>query len=336
VASVAEALARPLAGEEKVLLYAAGVERLAAGDTRMARRIFDALGPRDQPTVIGAVAMPAAAALLAGESDEFVNSLGMKFVLIPPGTFLMGSPPEEEGRLIDEGPVHEVEITQPYYLGVYQVTQAEYERVMGMNPSWFSSSGQGKDQVKGQDTRRFPVEFVSWEDAVEFCRKLSEMPEEKKHGRTYRLPTEAEWEYSCRGGASDSKPFYFKDGPTSWLSSTQANFEGNYPYGGAAKGPYLARPTPVGSYQPNAFGLFDMHGNVWEWCADWFDNKYYEKSPKKDPQGPEKGKRRVLRGGSWSLIGWLCRAAYRTSLEPGNRGDFIGFRVLLFAGARTS
>jgi hypothetical protein len=135
------------------------------------------------------------------------------------------------------------------------VTQAECERVIGTNPNNFKS-------VKGRDTSRFPVENVSYEDAVEFCRQLSELHEEKRAGRLCRLPTEAEWEYSCRGGASDSKPFYFEK-PSAVLSAVQANFDGDYPYGGAPKGQYLQRPTPVGSYKPSPFGLYDMHGNIW-------------------------------------------------------------------------
>ncbi len=186
---------------------------------------------------------------------EITNSIGMKLVLIPAGKFMMGSPKDEKDRFDDEEQ-HEVEITKPFYMGVYDVTQAEYEKVMGKNPSYFSAAGDGKDRVKDMDTTRFPVEMISWADAVEFCRKLSEMPEEKQAGRVYRLPTEVEWEYACRGGTVTA----FHYGAA--LSSTQANFRGNFPYGGAAKGPYLERTTKVGSYQPNAYGLYDMHGNV--------------------------------------------------------------------------
>jgi uncharacterized protein (TIGR02996 family) len=294
---------------------------------------------------------------------RLTNSIGMELVLIPPGTFLMGSPPTEEGRDNDEGPQHEVTITRPFYVGVYQVTQEEYERVMGSNPSWFSASGGGKDKVKGKNTRRFPIENVSWDDAVEFCRRLSGLPEEKHARRLYRLPTEAEWEYSCRGGASDSKPFYFKE-PMPFLCSTQANFEGNYPYGGAPKGEYLERTTTVGSYQPNAFGLYDMHGNIWEWCSDWYGEDYYNQSPLQDPQGPQglqtrpsrvRGgglalaasdepddwppirQSRVLRGGSWHVYGRYCRAASRGGNAPSYRcKDIFGFRMLLVAGAGTA
>jgi formylglycine-generating enzyme required for sulfatase activity len=175
------------------------------------------------------------------------------------------------------------------------------------------------------DTGNFPVECVSWEEAVAFCEKLSDMAEEKREKRLYSLPAEAQWEFACRGGAPSSSPFHLGAS----LSSTQANFDGNHPYGGAAKGPYLERPTPVGSYRPNAFGLFDMHGNVWEWCADWFAEDYYAHSPGKDPTGPPTGTSRVLRGGSWNNGGQLCRAAYRFGREPGFRFYSIGVRVVL-------
>jgi uncharacterized protein (TIGR02996 family) len=261
-------------------------------------------------------------------TPTLTNSVGMHLALIPAGRFQMGSPATEAERSDDEGPVHEVAITRPFFLGVYPVTQAEYQRVMGNNPSYFSASGGGKAKVKKLDTQRFPVESVSWDDAVEFCRRLSELPEERAAGRAYRLPTEAEWEYSCRGGALSYQTFHFGDS----LSSTQANFNGNYPYGQAKKGPYLERPTLVGHYrQPNGFGLFDMHGNVWEWCADWYGNDYYRSSPAEDPQGPDSGTGRVLRGGSWYGYGRGCRSAYRLRFAPGDRSLDVGFRAVLVA-----
>jgi uncharacterized protein (TIGR02996 family) len=223
------------------------------------------------------------------------NSIGMQLALILAGRFLMGSPERSD----DEGPQHEVEISKPFYLGIYQVTQAEYEKVMSTNPSWFSATGGGNDKIEGQDTSRFPVECVTWEDANEFCKKLSELPDEQESGRVYRLPTEAEWEYACRGGAASATPFSFGAS----LSSTQANFNGGYPYGGADKGPFLGRTATVGSYHPNIFGLYDMHGNVWEWCADWYDEDYSQSPAGKDPPGAATGTRRVLRGGSWYFHG---------------------------------
>ena len=278
--------------------------------------------------------------------EEITNSIGMKLALISVGKFLMGSPKDEKERYSVEEQ-HEVSITKPFYLGVYVVTQGEYEKVMGNNPSYCSPQGYGKDSVKDMDTGQFPVERVSWDDAVAFCKKLSELPEEKKAGRVYRLPTEAEWEYACRAGTKTA--FHYGDS----LSSKQANFDGNDPYGGADKGPYLARTAKVGSYAPNAFGLYDMHGNVWEWCQDWYDENYYKNSPREDPPGPAQtsyrvfrgGIReviaaikewwkpaqtsyRVVRGGGWDNDGRDCRSAGRYRDEPGNRnGGGLGFRV---------
>jgi formylglycine-generating enzyme required for sulfatase activity len=181
--------------------------------------------------------------------------------------------------------------------------------------------------VRGLDTRDFPVERVSWEDAAAFCRKLSELPEEARENRVYRLPSEAEWEYACRGGAASSTPFHLGNS----LSSAQANFDGDHPYGGAAKGPSLGRTTEVGAYPVcNAFGLFDLHGNVWEWCADWFDPDYYAKSPRTDPPGPSDGSLRVIRGGSWyDCGGHGCRSAGRVGYAPGGRHGSLGFRIAL-------
>jgi formylglycine-generating enzyme required for sulfatase activity/serine/threonine protein kinase len=245
---------------------------------------------------------------------EITNSVGMKLVLIPAGKFRMGSPNTETDRASDEGPEHEVEITRPFYMGIYEVTQKQYQAVMGRNPSWFSPTGEGKKKVANLSTDEFPVEMVSWYEAVAFCNKLSALPEEERFGRWYRLPTEAEWEYACRAGAALKTPFHFGRS----LSSYQANID------------YLQRTTTVGSYAPNAFGLFDMHGNVWEWCADWYDADYYGKSPKHDPQGPQKGQRRVLRGGSWFVSGGpYSRSARRHGTEPGFRNDNLGFRVVL-------
>jgi formylglycine-generating enzyme required for sulfatase activity len=208
-----------------------------------------------------------------------------------------------------EGPRHEVTITKAFHMGVFEVTQEEYEKVMSKNPSYFSSTGGGKDKVSGS-TRTFPVETVSWEDADEFCKKLTALAAEKKAGRQYRLPTEAEWEYACRGGDS-SHIFYTSKTGSDSLSSAEANFHGNYPYGGSPKEEYKARTCKVGSYKANKFVLFDMHGNVLEWCQDYFDEKVYEEKDKRDPQSLKLSKYRVLRGGSWFSDGYDCRAAYR-------------------------
>jgi formylglycine-generating enzyme required for sulfatase activity len=242
---------------------------------------------------------------------EIVNSIGMKLVLISPGRFLMGSPPDEADRQENEHQ-HEVEITRPFYMGVFPVTQADYQRVMGSNPSNFKGSNR-------------PVEQASWQEAVDFCNRLSQSAAEQTSGRTYRLPTEAEWEYACRGGASSSIPFHFGRS----LSTTQANFDGDFPYGGASKGPNRRQTTDVGSFDPNAWGLYDMHGNVWEWCQDWFGENYYKQSSRQDPQGPATGLKRVVRGGAWSNSGANLRAASRHRFDPGQRGSGFGFRVVL-------
>jgi formylglycine-generating enzyme required for sulfatase activity len=249
-----------------------------------------------------------------GRPREITNSIGMKLVLIPPGEFMMGSPDSEEGRDSDEGPQHRVRITRPFYFGMYQVTQGQYERVMGTNPSAFSRDGRNSDRVSGQDTSRFPVENVSWNDAVEFCRKLSALPAERSAGREYRLPTEAEWEYACRAGTTTR--FHFGND----LTSDQARFNQSWSSG---------HPVSVGSYSANGFGLYDMHGNVWEWCADWFASDYYANSPVDDPKGPASGSRRVSRGGCWGYYAWSCRSAYRLRDSPDFRNFLLGFRLAL-------
>jgi formylglycine-generating enzyme required for sulfatase activity len=247
------------------------------------------------------------------QETEITNSIGMKLRLIPAGKFLMGSP----GRFEGEGPQREVEISRPFYLGVYPVTQQEYRRVMGKNPSRFSAEGGDKENVAGMDTDRFPVESVSWYDAVAFCEKLSALAEEKKAGRVYRLPTEAEWEYACRAGTTTA--FWWGDS----ASSLRANFDGRFPSGGAEKGPFLRRTCPVGSYKPNPWGLYDMGGNVPQWCSDWYDPDFYGRGINKDPNGPENPAvmgggfgHRVCRGGYWCFEGGLCRAACRGNVPP--------------------
>jgi formylglycine-generating enzyme required for sulfatase activity len=264
----------------------------------------------------------------AKDAKAITNSIGMKLVHIPAGKFLMGSPKEEKDRA-DNEEQHEVVITKPFYMGVYAVTQAEYVHVMDQNPSWFCAQGNGKASVAGIDTSRFPVEQVMWDDAVAFCKELSQLPEEKKAGRIYRLPTEAEWEYACRAGTTT--PCHYGNS----LSSKQANFYGDCPYCGAEKGPFLNRPTKVGSYLPNDFGLYDMHGNVWQWCLDWYDPKYYENGVRRDPAGPEVGSFHVFRGGGWSNTGLDCRSAIRGRVKPPVAGSqSLGFRVVAVQSSR--
>ena len=254
--------------------------------------------------------------------SALTNSIGMKFVEIPAGRFQMGSAESEIGSRVDERPVHEVEISRPFLLGVYEVTQAEYEQVTGTNPSYFSRSGAGAKKVEGLKTERFPVEQVSWVEADEFCKRLSALPDEMKAGRTYRLPTEAEWQYACRAGKTT--PFQFGGA----LGAKDANINGNFPYGGAPRGAFLGRTTEVGSYAPNGFGLHDMHGNVAEMVSDWYGRHYYQSSPQVDPKGPEQGADRVVLGGSWGTDAARCRAGFRRSNATSGKAYFFGFRVV--------
>jgi len=287
-----------------------------------------------------AAALPAEPQGAKGPEKTITNSVGMKLVLIPAGKFHMGSPASEAERE-DKELRHEVTISKSFYMGAYEVTQGEFAKVngapdaggkrnpLGGRPRFIAANGGGPDH---------PMENVQWDQAAEFCKRLSGLADEKKAGRTYRLPTEAEWEYACRAGSTT--PFHYGKS----LSSKQANFNGNYPHGGAAKGPYLRKTAKVGSYKPNAWGLYDMHGNVQEWCSDYYDADYYKNSPKKDPQGPEKGVMptgyktrnipgigqyyRVIRGGSWLDEARACRSAYRFRAMPNEPYQLIGFRVV--------
>jgi formylglycine-generating enzyme required for sulfatase activity len=244
------------------------------------------------------------------------NSLGMELALIPPGSFEMGSPKSDKERRSNEDPVS-VTLTRPYWLGRTEVTRKQWKGVMGTEP-WRSQSG----------TEDHPATEIWWEDASAFCRKLSGVREGS--GWTYRLPTEAEWEWACRGGTLTA--FWFGNE----LNGRQANCDGNSPYGTSQKGPYKQGTTAVGSYGANPFGLWDMHGNVWEWCADW----YQQALPGgENPEVTSGGWLRVIRGGSWRDNAVFCRSAYRYGDEPGYRDNNLGFRVLAAlsrAGFRSS
>lgn len=247
------------------------------------------------------------------------NGVGMRFVLLPEGTFEMGAPPDEPGRRTNEGPAHEVVLTQAFYLAVHPVTQAEYQAVMGTNPSRFKAGDGG-----GPD---YPVENVSWDDAVRFCKALSNRPDELRAKRTFRLPTEAEWEYACRAGTTTP----FSHGAA--FTADQGRFDSPRQEDGHRSAVAVAPgPSAVGTYPANLFGLCDMHGNVWEWCADWYGEGYYRETSLRDPVGPTAGRFRVLRGGSWRNGADRCRAAYRNALAAHQKDSATGFRVVLVMG----
>jgi formylglycine-generating enzyme required for sulfatase activity len=259
--------------------------------------------------------------IAAAEPPQSVtNSIGMKFVRLPAGTFQMGSPFSEVSRSSDET-LHEITLSRAFYMGVYEVTQSQYERVTETNPSGFTS----RSRSDRTDTDSFPVEQVSWDDAHEFCRRLSGSVDEATASRTYRLPTEAEWEYACRAGESNVRTAFNIGGS---LSSVEANFHGRYPYGDGRPGPSLFRTTKVGLFKPNTIGLYDLHGNAWEWCSDKYNRDYYLNGPKTDPSGPRGGEQRVCRGGSWRNNAIRCRAAYRGKYDPAVRVDNVGFRAV--------
>jgi uncharacterized protein (TIGR02996 family) len=234
------------------------------------------------------------------------NALGVQLVLVPRGTFWMG----------DRGRQEQVTIPHEFYIGTFPVTQGQWREVVGGNPSWFSRGGSGANTVRSiadADLEQFPVEMVSWDDVQEFLKRLN--AREKAGEFLYRLPTEAEWEYSCRGGATTPEEcafdFYFSQ-PTNDLSSEQANCNGNYPAGSAPNGNYLGRTTKVGSYQSNRLGLYDMHGNVSEWCADLW--RVGDSA-------------RVIRGGSWYSDAACGRASDRRGRVPADRITSLGFRL---------
>lgn len=239
------------------------------------------------------------------KSKPFTNSLDMAFVWIKPGTFIMGSPSGEVGRVIDENQ-HEVTLTRGFYMQTTEVTQGQWKKVMGDNPSWFKNGGDN-----------CPVENVSWKDAQKFIQKLNKM----EGSKGYRLPTEAQWEYTCRAGSSG--PFAFGG----CLSTDQANYQGSNPLFGCSTGRDRQTTVPVASFAPNAWGLYDMHGNVSEWCQDWRGN--YPSGAVTDPVGPSSGEHRALRGGSCFSGGRFCRSALRNGFRPGIRSGYLGFRLAI-------
>ncbi len=281
-----------------------------------------ALTQESKPGLPGAEPKPA----LRPGVDWMSPATRMAFNLVKSGEFMMGSSEDDEIAASLEKPPHKVRVS-PFYLGIYEVTQGQYTAVLGNNPSFFCSTGGGKDQVAGQSTDQYPVENVSWLDAVRFCNALSKkdrltpyyqlngdkVESQNTKGAGYRLPTDAEWEYACRAGTNTR--FYF--GNDSWIL-------GKYGWFGGSSG---GISHPVGQKRPNDLGLYDMHGNVWEWCSDWADGAYYKQSPVNDPPGAAKGTLRVLRGGCWKDEPRICRSANVNWWEPAGRYDSIGFRV---------
>ncbi|MTJ32216.1 bifunctional serine/threonine-protein kinase/formylglycine-generating enzyme family protein [Aphanizomenon sp. UHCC 0183] len=246
--------------------------------------------------------------------SSFTEDLGkgvkLEMIAIPGGTFLMGSPENEAERLSYESPQHQVTVPS-FFIGKYQLTQAQYQAIMGVNPSSFKGNNR-------------PVENVSWDDAVTFCKKLNQ-----KTGKNYRLPSEAEWEYACRAGTKT--PFYFGDNITTDL----VNYDGNYSYKSAAKGKYRQQTTDVGTFPPNPFGLYDMHGNVWEWCEDDWHKNYINAPTDGSAWNSRSGSHKLLRGGSWNGNPGHCRSAFRNFYSLDYSFNIIGFRVVCSGAART-
>ena len=245
------------------------------------------------------------------------NSIGMEFVVIESGEFEMGATARDETS--DFAPPHPVVIQTPFLFGKFEVTQDEFQRVMEMNPSFFSATGGGDYKIPSQKTGRFPVDSVSWDDAVEFCKRLSELPEEKSRGVTYRLPSEAEWEYACRAGTKSAYPW----GDDLTPEQANVNFSA-----AAESGAFLDRTAEVGSGAANAWGLHDMIGNVNEWCGDWYDGQQYSKSGAAASEPPKEGLFRVLRGGCWFVSPAYSKSFSRDNRSPAARDQYNGFRVI--------
>jgi len=254
--------------------------------------------------------------------DTLMNSLGIELVYIPAGEFMMGSreTPEEvvntEGGQVEwyrhEHPIHNVIISRGFYMGMTEITQGQYQAVMNETPSKYTGDN-------------LPVENVTWKDAVRFCEKLSQIEK-----RTYRLPTEAEWEYACR--AETDTRFTFGDEYDAvhhFMNYCDQSNTCGYWWQDKEHDDGFDRTSPVKSFKSNTFGLYDVHGNVWEYCSDWYHQDYYTNSATIDPKGPLSGQYRVLRGGSWHDGPAYCRAAFRNRNEPDYTCDDNGFRIVL-------
>ena len=278
----------------------------------------------------------------AAKPKETTNSIGMKLVLIPSGKFTMGSPQDEKDRKKDE-PQHEVTITRPFYLGMYTVTVGQFRQFV--KDAGYKTEAEKDDEggwgynaatklfvmskkftwqnVGWEQTDDHPVVNVTWNDGVAFCEWLS-----KKEGQKYQLPTEAQWEYSCRAGTTTR--FYSGDEEKTlkgFANMADASFKRKWQYSdwAVAWDDGYAFTAPVGKFKPNAFGLFDMHGNAWQWCADWYGE--YPQGAVTDPQGPNDGKSRVFRGGSFDHDAMNLRCACRNKDVPSFRFGNVGFRV---------
>jgi uncharacterized protein (TIGR02996 family) len=274
--------------------------------------LLDRFGPRLRELDLGAGVLsphefPRLASLLP--ASRLRNSLGMEFVRIPAGSFLMGAPADEPGMQADESPRHPVTLTRPFWLGRFAVTQRQYEALMSATPSEFPGP-------------LHPVERVNHIEVREFCHRLGLLTQEMQAGRTYRLPTEAEWEHACRAGAFTA----YHTGPTHSmeLMNCQKRFDTGNP-----ERVLLNRTADVGSYPPNAFGLYEMHGNVWEWCADHHDARGYSPWEAVDPVRSAGSGGYVARGGCWEAIGSYCRSAKRYGADETNSSRYRGFRVVL-------
>ncbi|MFC1856510.1 formylglycine-generating enzyme family protein [Thermodesulfobacteriota bacterium] len=238
------------------------------------------------------------------KGNAFTNSFGVQFIYIKPGEFVMGSPASEPERHYDEIQ-HRVTLIKGFYLGMTEVTQEQWRKVMGNNPSSFTDCGEN-----------CPVDSVSWYDVQKFIQKLND----SERGTRYRLPSEAEWEYACRSGTVT----HFNTG--NCLSTSQANFDGRMPLPDCPGGRYRESPVPVAMFPANGWRLFDMHGNVWEWCQDWYGKK--PTGDVVDPVGPLSGKYKVIRGGAWHFMDHDCRSANRDRSHPDRGLNTIGFRLV--------
>ena len=314
-------------------------------------------------TTLGSLPRATAAEPKADGPKQITNCIGMKLTLIPAGEFKMGSGESAEDTaaffkktyggdlppvdfLKTEHPQHRVRITKPFYLGTYHVTRGQFRHFVkdsgyktdaekGVRPG---TLGWNADKMKMEFSQKYswlnagfeqtdehPVVCVSWNDATAFCKWLNH-----NEGKTYRLPTEAEWEYACRAGTTTR--YYSGDDPETLAKvgnvadATAKEKFPNWKYTIKANDGYFFT-APVGRFMPNAFGLYDMHGNAWQWCADWYGAAYYATSPTDDPTGPDSGNVRVLRGGSWFDWPFDCRSAVRFMFVPYCRYDFVGFRV---------